>query len=604
VLPQQRLGRLEHLERLQLVPALLEALDQLYADPDLLAGFVALVAACGDEPRLRPLLHRLDMPAYLVHVYLNCASPLSVWADREAVLPAAAVPLPKLPPNTRASAAAHKKGNMGPSTVAASLTHYGGASAASAASAVPLHDFAPLLVALNSLLQPNTPAEGMWVLGTLSARALANEGLLERLVEKDPTAGVRPAALIRLVNKVTGAGGGAGGGAESATVPSAVALSTEEFEAEALNSAPPRHLLLVNIAALDVEGSLACGGGDDDDQSMGVALMVLEKLLDGIETGFKKHWLSGRRVDCLCKLLEVPNDLKGHHRDKAAAAETETPPSAPRLAAAAARSLEQRIRILQTGATPEVRALKPLAQCHRMEMLTGTLQRVRREHASELLGPASNEAGGAALARALAAGLEWVPLWLEQRRPQLRVTLKDLQGEWTNNQQQEIKVVGCQCSFASGEPVLIEQDVETGSFKVPGWSLLQDQSFPGKVVWASKQTRETTRWQRPQAHRIPNNPPGASSVTMAPAAALSRRHGGRGMPAATYPVLPSMQTAPSTTSSVPIVGATMMRNNPSAVINGVVVDDDDDDDDDDDLYNNSQDNLLVPTDSTLNSHTL
>jgi len=81
------------------------------------------------------------------------------------------------------------------------------------------------------------------------------------------------------------------------------------------------------------------------------------------------------------------------------------------------------------------------------------------------------------------------------------ITMKDLQGLWVNSpQRQEVRVVIDQCSFASCGPVTIIHEPDMGTFCVPGWTLVQEDSFAGNILWRSKFSIETTRWTRVQTN--------------------------------------------------------------------------------------------------------
>lgn len=426
-----------------LLSRMLVALQQLYSEKELLEGFVTLIHALAKFRSMHEFLHRLDIPALLVHVYLNQSSPLTTWSDSEAICAAGGVSIPKLGSNTR----------RGMNSAYSQI----------------LHDFKRLLRALACLLQYEDTE-----LTPLGERALADSTLINRLVERDPIAGVEPALPKALTLEEQNAAlaeegwrhhGGANGSkgywvregyknSYTSERPTPRAQSLVELEDEGLLTAQPRDLLLVALAL----------------RSPDMQSLVLEALLEGVANGVINNWVTERRCDALSMLLKCDDD--GLRASRVEAAHV---------------SLCVRIEDLRDGKTPELQALKNMAQCTRMELLTLTLRRVREEGA-DVLGDISPD-----------DGLLWVDDWLEQRKPQLRVTLKDLQGCWTNNQLQRIRVEKDQCTFANSAPVTITQEPDTGTFSVPGWSLVQEDSFPGNVLWGSKLSRDTTRWTRVQS---------------------------------------------------------------------------------------------------------
>lgn len=434
---------ISHIALKALVTRLLAALGQLYGDRDLLDGFVIFIHELAKFESLHDVLHKLDLPALLVHVYFNHASPLSGWVESEGICAAGGIVIPKLGSNTRR--------------------------ATSSSYTQTLHDFKRLLRALTCLVNSPLHVE----LTALSSRALGDASFVARLVERDPLAGVEPAEpRVRTAEEesvalaeegwrhVVGLNGGKGywvrdGFKNSHTVvrPTPRQQTVAELEDEGLLTAEPKDLLLVSLALRGQE----------------MQALVLETLLEGVEVAVANNWLAERRIDALSMLLRCDEDGERFNRVETSHV-----------------SLCTRIDALRNGSTPGLRALKTLAQCTRMEMLVGALKRVRSEGADVLKQIPPEE------------GLKWVEEWLEQRRPQLRVTLKDLQGAWSNNQHQAINVLNTNCTFAHSEPVVISQDAETGTYIVPGWTLIQEESWPGNAVWRSNTTRETTRWSRVQ----------------------------------------------------------------------------------------------------------
>mmetsp|Transcript_74812 Transcript_74812/g.141737 ORF Transcript_74812/g.141737 Transcript_74812/m.141737 type:complete len:499 (-) Transcript_74812:280-1776(-) len=233
--------------------------------------------------------------------------------------------------------------------------------------------------------------------------------------------------------------------------------------------------------------------------------------------------------------------------------------------------LEEKVDELRFNRTPAVQALKKIQQCTKMEHLTAALRLLRSANvvraASGLGGDAPAFDGAKAASTTVDGeavsfdeeadgsnhgddqeGLEWVPAWVEARRPALRVHLRDLQGEWFNDEKQAVFVRDNQCSFGTqGSPVSITEDNESGTYAVPGWTLMQEKSFPGSVVWRQNQhPNSLTTWTR-------------------------RAIGG---------------AVGSSSSAVPIVTATVVTHNRRHHNNN----NEDDDDDDDDLYMNPTEN--------------
>ena len=447
-----------------LVGRLLGAAAEAYESRDVLEGLVAALEALGSVSGLRLLLRHLDAPAILAHLYLNARSPLSDWSEIEGLVAANGVAFPKLLANLRRA-----------------TTH---------SYAQPLHDFRALLRALNQVLSA-AAAEGPAARGTgltaLSRRVLGDEtspagsDLVCRLVEADPYAGLvlaklpsyTPAEELEALKAEgwrfvptaskgywtkTPVGGRPKAGNYSAVRPSVRMPSTAELEDKAMESAGPTALLLVNIALVDPTL------GDQ----------VTEALLDGVAVGSASAAVAQRRTEVLVKLLQEDSDGRRVIR-----------------ADAAAKGLLGRIIELRRGELPALRALKPHAQCARMEAL---LLVARRLDAADVLPPDAVER---------LRDQDWVAPWLAERRPRPRITLDDLQGEWVTVAYKtlpEIIVTGDECSFEDGNTVPIEMNHELGTWTVNSWYLSQQYSYTDEMLW--RNARETTRWMRPRESTV------------------------------------------------------------------------------------------------------
>ena len=76
----------------------------VYQDRDHLDGFVLVFLELAKFPVLRPLLRRLDVPAFLAHIYLNARSTAPDFSETGAYLSeATGERLPKLGPNQKRS---------------------------------------------------------------------------------------------------------------------------------------------------------------------------------------------------------------------------------------------------------------------------------------------------------------------------------------------------------------------------------------------------------------------------------------------------------------------------------------------------------------------
>mmetsp|Transcript_22211 Transcript_22211/g.43770 ORF Transcript_22211/g.43770 Transcript_22211/m.43770 type:complete len:381 (-) Transcript_22211:312-1454(-) len=109
---------------------------------------------------------------------------------------------------------------------------------------------------------------------------------------------------------------------------------------------------------------------------------------------------------------------------------------------------------------------------------------------------------GALRAHVAAADKSWVEALMEARRLALKVHLKDLQGVWDDDMGHSVSVLGNRCSFEaeiSGVAIFITEDPKTGTFSLPGWTLAQEKSFPGMMVWVNNslgKAKNVITWKR------------------------------------------------------------------------------------------------------------
>ena len=202
---------------------------------------------------------------------------------------------------------------------------------------------------------------------------------------------------------------------------------------------------------------------------------IVDALLAGLEKGVPLQRLTRHRARVLLLLL---GDDFG---DKTGSRE--------RRLQQAAMGLDERIQELRDR--PD-RSLKNRAIFGRMEVMVSCAKKVRALES-------------AAFWESMPQPLDdfgWYENWRRARQPEQMVTLETLQGQWRNKQLQDVTVRGNICTFSQGDGVVIEVD-ENGSFTVPGWVLLQEQSSEKRIVWTSRPgTRqanpgETTVWERP-----------------------------------------------------------------------------------------------------------
>jgi len=105
-------------------------------------------------------------------------------------------------------------------------------------------------------------------------------------------------------------------------------------------------------------------------------------------------------------------------------------------------------------------------------------------------------------AHVAAADKSWVEALMEARRLALKVHLKDLQGVWDDDMGHSVSVLGNRCSFEaeiSGVAIFITEDPKTGTFSLPGWTLAQEKSFPGMMVWVNNslgKAKNVITWKR------------------------------------------------------------------------------------------------------------
>ena len=201
---------------------------------------------------------------------------------------------------------------------------------------------------------------------------------------------------------------------------------------------------------------------------------VVEALLSSLELkGFPSHRPTTQRVKVLMLLLQCDDDGMQQRR-----------------VLQVAQGLDDRITVLRDS--PD-RRQKQHVICARMEVLIQCAQEVHRQ---------DREEGNNVLAGdSQLSDFSWYPVWRSQRQLDRAITLKTLQGRWRNDQDQDVDVKSNMCTFAKAvEPVEIEVD-DYGSFKVPGWILLQEQSSPTSIVWGSTEgSNNRTIWRRYSAN--------------------------------------------------------------------------------------------------------
>lgn len=223
-----------------------------------------------------------------------------------------------------------------------------------------------------------------------------------------------------------------------------------QMDEEALSEAVPADLLLVSMALLSPNMSDA----------------IILALVDGIQRNFTNNPISRMRLSVISLLLSVQDGAQeGRVRSMA-------------------EGLMDRINDLRDGIKEYVMALTNHAKALRMEALVKTTKYLQ-EHVSLFESMYPDE-------------FDWLAGWMEKVRPKLHVTLEDLQGNWLNSQSQDVVVNGDLCTFSNGNPVHITQDETTGTFCIPGWCLSQERSSKSYMTWYNERSRgESTTWQRP-----------------------------------------------------------------------------------------------------------
>lgn len=432
----------------QMIKRLLDVTERAVQDADVLDGYMYLFLALAKPPSLRSKLLNLDVAAYLAHIYLANLSPAPEYTGDDAASITSGEPLPKLPANTRKS-------------IASIYNH-------------PMHNYKILLQALSTVLQSSSSPEEVYnSMPPLSRRLLNETRLLNRLVDKDPLAGLKPVtpepptpeeeeALLEAEGwQKHQANNGKFFWSnrrrkESSTWdrPKPRKPSPNELEDMALQAAEPGDLLLVSLALMDPS----------------VAMSVSDALVHGVERSYPNTRVLEHKLSVLKLLLKMNDDA--HHEDRVRRV---------------AQQLDGQIQKLREGEAVEVRALKNHQKCARMEVLVKAVEELQDSVPLfvELI-PKDT--------------LDWFQPWIDEFKPAMRVTLDDLQGRWTNTQSQDITIEGDQCTFADGNPVQITViDLPAYStYAVPGWVLSQEQSHPSTVNWVSQQNRqEKTTWIRP-----------------------------------------------------------------------------------------------------------
>jgi len=395
-------------------------------------------------------LLNLDVAAYLAHIYLANLSPASDYTGDDAAAISSGKPLPKLPANTRKS-------------IASIYNH-------------PMHNYKILLQALSTVLESSETSASQEVYNSmppLSRRLLNETRLLNRLVDKDPLAGLKPVDPPKLTEEEEEemlheegwqkhlANNGKHFWShkrrkESSTWerPKPRKPSPNELEDLALQQADPGDLLLVSLALMDPS----------------MAMSVCDALVHGIERSYPNTRVLEHKLSVLKLLLQVDQDAL--HDDRARRV---------------AEQLDEHITKLREGEATEVRALKNHQKCARMEVLVHAVKELQDNVPSfAIIFPKEGT-------------LDWFQPWLDEFKPAMRVTLDDLQGKWTNSQNQDITIDGDQCTFAEGNPVQISvvDYPSYSTYTVPGWTLSQENSHSGQMYWVSQQTRtEKTIWSR------------------------------------------------------------------------------------------------------------
>jgi len=435
---------------------LLELLDQVAKEREVMEGFLTLILSLAEYSELRGHLLQLDLPAFLVHVYMGSLSPAVDWPEEETITAGTGKPLPRIQQTTRRSG---------------TQVYY----------SPPPIDHRMLLLVLASLLRPlepegDEPTAALPPLPELSGRLLRNPKFLARVVDHNPIAGVKPLPPVVYTPEeedrlIAAEGWKQHKNAHGRTYwyrsgakytvwdkpkprkPTSMQMDERAFEASA-----PGDLLLVVLALFSP--------ADSD--------LVVQVLVEGIARSYPSSWQFKQRVRVLGHVLSLDTD------------ELQT----TRLLAAADQLLDA-INALRSESTTATRAMKDHTKCAHMEVLVYTV-RALAEPFPETFEP-------------LAASLDWVKTWFERYRPPMRVTLQDLQGHWTNSQDQPIHIVEDQCSFSHNEPVAIKLEA-TGTYSVPGWTLSQERSTMHSIMWVNQSNHsETVQWTRPTTTTYNNN---------------------------------------------------------------------------------------------------
>ena len=396
-----------------LLKKLLGSLADIYSEASLLDGFVVLLQEMAQYPGLRVMLREHDVPAFLVHVYLNSESPLSAWVDAEAVVAHGHVAIPRLASNW-------KKANA-------------------AGYVYPLHDFKRLVQVLVLVIKEPLG------LAPLSQRALGLD-LMQRLAEVDPAAGLvpKPPAALTLAeeNALLAAEGwsytswanGKGGSwerlvgglrtyANGRPVPSARKTDTELAD-EALAECAPSALLLVAIALLHP----------------GFSAVVTDVLVATVAASYHLSAIGKRRVQVFLKLMACNDDGRGAERKERAMA-----------------GLRAQLDDLRNVRSPAAKQLNGHTLTSRARTVVSALLPLQNDDDDDDDDDADD--------------FGWLSAWVGAYCAPPRVTLDDLDGAWENSTS-TLTVRGNVVTFDGGRTTaLIVTDPETGCLELNGYKL-------------------------------------------------------------------------------------------------------------------------------------
>lgn len=325
----------------------------------------------------------------------------------------------------------------------------------------PLHDHRPLLRVVKAFIRDDDAG----ALPPLSCRLIRHPVFLQRLFEFDIIAGAKPIPPIVYTpeeeDRLIAADGWTkqdteGGrpywykpGVKSTwEKPKPRKPSVMETETRVLAAAEPCDLLAT------------CMFLREDVQEFAVA-----GLLMAIEKTFAGNFHFRQRVTVLKMMLAIEEEA---HEDRVDLV---------------SRQLMKRIHALRDDEGPGVESLAQHQKWARMKALMGAFEDLQE---ANLLGKAAIEEDFA-----------WYDAWGEEHRVRLRISLDDLQGKWTNSENQSIKITANHCTFDGANPVEIFYH-ESGTWAVPGWVLSQERSSPENMYWVSMSKRhESTEWVRP-----------------------------------------------------------------------------------------------------------